>query len=404
MSARSRLLVFLVSAPLVALVVVGGPLGAGASLPVPQQHIPQLGVFQDVLTYILRAYVEEVEIDRVMDGAMRGLADGLDPSSTFLTAEEVKAAQAGAAPPAGEVGLVVTRWGYYLRVLGVRDGSPADRAGFATNDFIRSIDDRPARDLSGLTATRLLRGQPGTKVVLVVFRGTNATDTHEIELVREAGRIDRAAGRRLPGGEAYLRISSFGAGAAAAIARSVSALGATARNGLIIDVRGTADGTAEEAIAAARHFVANGALATLASRGGAPVVTAATRGDGGLSMPLVVLTSNGTANGAEIFAAALQGNKRARLVGEPTAGLAGLQRLVPFEDGTGLWMTYARYMQQDGTPIHEQGLRPDLAVEITAITIFGDPPPSADEILEAGVAELKKLRRDGAAPTAAAGV
>jgi carboxyl-terminal processing protease len=375
----------------VALVVVGGPLGAGASIPLPQQHISQLGVFQDVLNYIFRAYVEEVEIDRVMDGAMRGLADGLDPASAFLSAEEVRAAQTGAGQPTGEVGLVVTRWGYYLRILGVRDGSPAARAGLATNDFIRLIDDKPTRDLSAIAGTRLLRGQPGTRVTVVVFRGSNATDTHRVELVREAGKNDRASGRRLAGGEAYVRISSFGTGAAAAIDRSVTALGAEAKNGVIVDVRGTADGTAEEAIAAARRFIASGTIATLAARNAAPVVTRTASGDGTFTMPIVLLTSSGTANAAEIFAAALHGNKRARLVGEPTAGLAAVQKLVPFEDGTGLWMTHARYLQQDGTPIHEQGLRPDVPAQPTPVG-FDEPAPATDEILEAGRAELKRLR------------
>jgi carboxyl-terminal processing protease len=403
MSARSRLLVFLVSAPLVALVVVGGPLGAGASMPVPQLHISQLGVFQDVFRYILNAYVEEVEIDRVMDGAMRGLADGLDPASAYLTADEVRAVQAGTAAPAGEVGLIVTRWGYYLRIIGVRDGSPAARAGLATNDFIRLIDDRPTRDLSPLTAMRLLRGAPGSRVSLSIFRGNNAADPHRLDLVREAGRTERAAGRRLPDGEAYLRVSSFGAGAAAAIERGVSALGTEAKNGLIIDLRGTADGTAEEGIAAARRFVATGTLATLASRSTPPVATLAGPGDGALGMPVVLLTSNGTANGAEIFAAALHGNKRARLVGEPTAGMAAVQRLVPLEDGTGLWMTSARYLKADGTPIHEQGLRPDVPAERTLVA-FDEPPPATDEILAAGVAELKRLREGPGAPSAASGV
>lgn len=395
MSARSRLLVFLVSAPLVALVVVGGSLGAGATTTLPQQHVSQLGVFQDVVGFILRAYVEEVNIDKVMDGAMRGLADGLDPSSTFLTAEEVRALQAAGGAPAGEVGLIVTRWGY-LRVVGVRDGSPAARAGLTTGDFIRSIDDRPTRDMSAVAGTRLLRGAPGSRVVLQVFRG-NAADPHRVELVREAGKADRASSRRLPGGEAYLRIASFGPGAAAAIQQSVASLGAPAKNGLIVDLRGTADGTAEEGIAAARLFVQNGTLATLAARNSPPVVSSATKGDGALAMPVVLLTSNGTANGAEIFASALQGTKRGRLVGEPTAGIAGVQKLVPLDEGTGLWMTHARYLQQDGTPIHEQGLRPDVAVQ-APIVGFDETPPATDEILTEGIAELNRLRSPGAAP------
>lgn len=396
MSARSRLLVFLVSAPLVALVVVGGSFGAGATTTLPQQHVSQLGVFQDVVRFILSAYVEEVNIDKVMDGAMRGLAEGLDPSSTFLTAEEVRALQAAGAAPAGEVGLIVTRFAGYLRIVGVRDGSPAARAGLATDDFIRSIDDRPTRDMSALAGTRLLRGAPGSPVVLQVFR-SNPADPHRFELVREAGKSDRASGRRLPGGEAYVRVASFGPGAARALEQSIASLGAPAKNGLIVDLRGTADGTAEEGIAAARLFIQNGTLATLAARNSTPVVSAAAKGDGALAMPVVLLTSSGTANGAEVFAAALQGNKRGRLVGEPTAGIAGVQRLVPLDEGTGLWMTHARYLQGDGTPIHEQGLRPDVVVQVQLVG-FDETPPATDEILAEGITELNRLRTPGTAP------
>lgn len=391
MSSRTRAIVLIVSTPLVALVVIGGLVGAAR---VPQDGVRPLKVFEDVITLVVRAYVEEVEVDRVMDGAMRGLADGLDSSSGYLTPAEVRVVEAGAPLPVGEIGITVERR-FYLRVLGVRDGSPAERAGIKSGDFIRAIDGQPTRDMSAHAGTRLLRGAPGSKVALLVIRG-NAADPHEIIVAREAIDGARVTSRRLAGGERYIRVASFGPGAADAIRANLGALStdavpdATARlSGAIIDLRSTGDGTADEAIRAARLFVKEGPIATRAGRTPADAEkTVAQPGDGALTMPLVVLVSNGTSHAAEIFAAALDGANRATLVGEPTAGVAGVQRLAKLPEGHGLWMTYARYLQADGTPIHGRGLRPDVLVEIP-VPAFGEVPPAEDGPLNRAVEALR---------------
>src|SRR5436190_4730076 len=186
MSSKSRWLILLVSTPLVILAAVGGLLGATQTA--PQQSFKDLPVFQDVLSLIMSSYVAKVDIDKVMEGAMRGLADGLDPASAYLTPEEVKSVQANAALPTGDVGIVVSRQ-FYLRILGVRDGSPAARAGLRTGDFVRGIDGKPTREISAFTGMRLLRGAPGSKVQLTVIRG-NAAEPHVIDLVREAAPAD----------------------------------------------------------------------------------------------------------------------------------------------------------------------------------------------------------------------
>ena len=128
---RQTRFVLLVSIPLVALVTVGGAIGTPRAA--EQQASKHLPVFEDVLRLVLMAYVEEVNIDRVMDGAMRGLTDGLDSSSAFLQPDEVRLIETGGTQPTADLGLTVTRQ-FYLRVLGVRDGSPAARAGIQTVD------------------------------------------------------------------------------------------------------------------------------------------------------------------------------------------------------------------------------------------------------------------------------
>jgi len=383
---RLRVLVLLVSTPLVVLVLVGGLLGTVG--PTAQTATEDLRVFDDVIRLIFGAYVEPASVDDVMDGAMRGLTDSLDSSTSYLTPEEVRSIDDDAPLPTGDLGLTVTRQ-YYLRIVGVEDGSPAALAGLRSGDFIRTIGDIPTRDMSAFAGERLLRGAVGSSVRLLIIRG-NTADPHEVNLVRETPKRTRAAARLLPSGEAYLRVSSFESGAAEAIATAVGSLGAAAAAGLLVDVRGVADGSAEEGIAAARLFVSQGVLATRSGRRVESTVVEAGPGDGAFDMPTVLIVSNGTALAAEVFAAALADNDRTTLVGEPTAGLAGLQTLIRLPEGHGLWMTTERYTLGDGTPIHGQGLPPDV-FESTEPVEFGEAPPEADALLD----RAREILRDG---------
>ena len=236
---------------------------------------------------------------------------------------------------------------------------------------------------------RLLRGPVGSKVSVLVIRG-NAADPHVISLVREAPPTELVSSRKLAGGQAYVRVTSFAAGTADAIRTAVAGLGASATPGVILDVRGVADGTPDDGVAAARLFVTAGVLATRAGRAATDrQVVSAGPGDGALTMPIVLLVSNGTANAAEIFAAALHGSKRATLVGEPTAGIAAIQRLVRLPEGHGLWMTVGRYLQADGTVIHEEGLRPEV-LEQTPVVGFDEQPPASDPILTKALPLIKR--------------
>jgi carboxyl-terminal processing protease len=321
-----------------------------------------------------------------MDGAMRGLADGLDPASAYLLPAEVQAVEADTALPPGDVGLTITRQ-FYLRVVGVRDGSPAAKAGLRTGDYLRGIDGKPTRDLSAFTGTRLLRGAPGSKVSLTVIRG-NAAEPHVVDLVREVLQADPVSSKRLAGGEGYVRVATLRVGAAAALQKQFDALRQAGAASAVLDLRGTADGPLDEGIAAARLFIKSGTIAIRAGRTADRVVTTAAAGDGAVTMPIEVLVSNGTAGAAEILAAALSGNKRAELVGELTAGLAAMQHLVKLPEGHGLWMTYERYLTAAGEPIHEHGIRPDVGVEEPTVA-FGEAAPATDAALGKAVERLK---------------
>ena len=389
MTSRSRWLLFVVSTPLVLVAAVGGLLGANAAPPPQAQGFTHLRVFDDVVSLIMSSYVETVDPDKVLDGAMRGLADSLDPMSAYLTPEEVAQAKSNASLPAGDVGLVVSRQ-FYLRIVGVKDGSPAARAGLRTNDFIRGINGTPTREMSAFTGSRLLRGAPGSTVELTVLRG-NAAEPHVVTLTREAITTPAISVQKQASGASVVRVSTFAAGTAKALVDAVRQVQQAGGPGVVIDIRGTADGPITEGIEAARAFVASGTVATRAQRTGDKEVTTAGAGAGALTLKVVLLVSNGTAGAAEVFAAALQDNKRADLVGEPTAGLAADQRLVPLPEGRGLWMTYAQYLAADGEAIHGRGLAPTVAVEAPVVP-FGDVPPAGDDMLTKAVERLAATR------------
>jgi carboxyl-terminal processing protease len=397
MTTRTRLSVLLISTPVLAFIVVGGLLGKASTGDAEFQH---LRVFQDVVSLILNNYVEEAKVDRVMEGAMRGLADGLDPDSAYLTTADLKALEASgcasavpaagcAGTPAGDVGIELTRQ-YYLRVIAARDGSPAAKAGLHTGDYVRAIDGKPARDLSVFEGARLLRGAPGSRVQLTVIRGS-AAEPRQIDLVRETTPGALVSGRMIPPDVGYIRIAAFGTGVADRVKAQADELAKSGATSLIVDVRHTAEGAFESGLDAARIFVSSGTLAIKTGRDEktSRETVAAAKGDGAVKLPVTLLVTTGTSGAAELFAAALDGNKRADLIGERTLGRAGIQKLVRLPDGRGLWLTYARYLTPTGEVIQGKGLSPDMEVDEPEAD-FGDAPPAKDPILDAALDRIHK--------------
>jgi carboxyl-terminal processing protease len=393
MNSKARWFLVALSTPLVIVAAVGGLIGATPA--VPQKGFEHLRVFEDVVSLINGAYVEEVNPDKVFDGAMRGLAEGLDASSAYLPPAEVALIDSKTPLGEGDTGLVVTRQ-FYLRVLGVRDGSPAARAGIRSGDFVRAIDDTPTRDMSAFTGTRLLRGAPGSKVRVLIIRG-NAAEPHEISLTREKLSDAVTGDVKTQDQVGVVRVQSFstaGGGTAAQLRSQVESMQKAGAKALVIDLRGVSDGSYDEAIKAAQVFVGAGVIAARAGRDAAAKENiSSTSGPAATRIRVVVLQDFGTAGPAEVFAAALAGNKRAELVGERTAGLAAEQHLVRLPENYGLWMTYRRYYtlgqgSEAAAPILEHGVKPDVNVEEPTVE-FGDPAPAIDDMLAKAIERAK---------------
>ncbi|HEV8345530.1 MAG TPA: S41 family peptidase, partial [Vicinamibacterales bacterium] len=347
-----------ISAPVIAFAVVGGFLGKAMAREDTYQH---LKIFDDVVSLIMSNYVEQANVDKVMRGAMHGLADGLDPDSAYLTADEVKQIEAGTPLAPGDVGIDLTRQ-YYLRVIATRDDSPAAKAGIRTGDYIRAINETPTREMSVWEGMRALRGATGSKVTVTVIRG-NAADPHVIDLVRAPVPAGDITGRIAAPGVGYVRITAIANGTAGRLRTQIQDLTKNGAAKWIIDIRRTSGGQLETGLELARLFVASGTLAMREIRGGARDTIAAAAGDGTITQPAVLLVDAGTSAAAELFASALVGNKRAELIGEHTIGRAAMQKLVKLPDGAGLWLSTSRYLTPSGAPLHEKGLEPTVAVD-----------------------------------------
>src|SRR5258706_10769946 len=349
MTSRTRVWVLAISTPVIAFALIGGYLGQAMTRDDTYQH---LRVFEDVVSLVLNNYVEEVDVKKAMKGAMNGLADKLDSDSAVRPPALASAYESNSAAGPADVGLEVSRQ-YYLRVVSSREGSPAAKAGLRSGDFIRAIDKRSTKDISVYEGDRLLHGQPGTKVTLLVIRG-NAADPHEVDLVRE-----RLAGPELTSKMAdpmtgYIHVMEFSRRSPVQLKQAADALAKTGAARYVIDLRGATKGDLDDGLGAARLFVKTGTLTIRETKGNAKGEVAGQPGDGAITAPVVLLVDQSTARAGEVFAAALDGTKRAELISKHTLGWASKQRLAKQPVGGALLLSYLRYLTPDGTLMHQQ--------------------------------------------------
>ena len=389
MTSRTRLWVLAVSTPVIAFAVLGGYLGQVLAKDETYQH---LRVFEDVVSLVVNNYVEEVDVKKAMAGAMRGMADGLDPDTAFLSPDLVKTVENHDPLGPADIGVEVSRQ-YYLRVLEVRPGSSAAKAGLRTGDFIRAIDGKATRDMSAYEGTRLLHGQPGSKLTLLIIRG-NAADPHEVALTREKPVAPELTTKMADSATGYVHVVDFGTDIPTRLKQAIDALAKTGAQRYVIDLRGSAIGDIDDGVAAARLFVKSGTLTVRQTKGAKTPLTAQA-GDGAITAPVALLVDTGTSGAAEVFAAALSGNDRAQLIGEHTPGRAARQQLVKLPDGSGLLLTNMRYLTPDGKDIHEKGLEPKVAVDEPDVE-FGSEPPAADPILDRALQILGEKEKKAA--------
>ena len=368
--------------------------GAGAlaertatAIPPRASAYRRLGVLSQVMAHIENSYVDAVDEDRLIDGAIRGMVGTLDPHSSYLNAEEYALLESDTTGQFGGVGVEIDARGDFLTVIAPIAGSPAARAGVRAGDEILQIDGRDARGLDVDEAVRRMRGAPGSHVrVVLQRRGQN--DPLRLDLVREVVHVSSVESHPMEGGVGYLTIKSFQERSSDEVTRALDELTRSANgrlNGLVLDLRNDPGGLLDEAIFIADEFLTDGVIVSTRGRDGsaqdeARAHTAGTRPD----FPIVVLVNEYTASAAEILAGALQDHHRATLVGTRTFGKGSVQTVVDLPDGGALKLTIARYFTPSGRSIQAQGIAPDVQVE--QVTLPEEPA--------AGSADAPERERD----------
>jgi carboxyl-terminal processing protease len=346
MSFRTKFILTLLSATLTLYTAVGGWISTRAQQPANDPNA-QLRIFESVLQHIQNDYVDEPNMEKVRAGALRGLAYGLDPYSTYLTPEQVKEYNAGNKDNLVGIGAELSQVASYLYVIAPMKGSPADQAGIKAGDIIEYIDNKATRDISLYDAKQLLNGASGSEVKLRVLRANASPLT--VTVKRGSTRAPAAEARMEAGRVGVLRINSLGDGEANEIRARLQDLLKQGAQKIVIDVRDTAGGSLTEAVTVANFFIKDGVLAQTIGREGKALKTFNADPKVALfSGPVVAMIDTGTAGAAEVVASALLERNRGQVVGEKSFGAGTEQQLFSLRGGDGLLLTTVKWASSNG--------------------------------------------------------
>jgi carboxyl-terminal processing protease len=324
---------------------------AGGLLTNAQQTLNDSGaqarIFESVLQHIQNDYVDEPNMEKVRGGALRGLAYGLDPYSSYLTADQVKDFQSKKSSNLVGIGAELSQVSSYLYVIAPIKGSPSDAAGIKAGDVIEYIENKATRDISLYDARQMLMGEAGTKVKVKVLRA--ATKPQVIEITRGAYKIPEAEVRIEAGKIGVLKIFSLEAGESADIRARLQEMTKQGVQKVIVDLRGVSAGSLAEAVSVANLFIKDGTLAQVVGRENKVLKTLDADASKFLyEGKLVVLIDQGTAGAGEVIASAILEKQRGDVVGERTFGAGTEQELFTLRGGDGLLLTTSKWASSLG--------------------------------------------------------
>ena len=323
----------------------------------------KLDVFAHVLEKIRTSYVEQVTETGVIENAINGMLTSLDPHSSYLKKDEMLELKQQTQGKFGGLGIEVTMDNGLVKVVSPIEDTPAAKAGLEANDYIIRIDDKDVQGMTLKTAVDNMRGDPNTKVKLVILRESEKR-TFPVTLVRAEIKVKPVKSKLLDNGIGYVRITSFNDYADFAMRDHIKAMETANKGplkGLILDLRNNPGGLLTQAIAVADDFLEDGEIVSTRGRiKGQDARYPARKGDLMDNKPIVVLVNSGSASAAEIVAGALQDNRRAVVVGTKSFGKGSVQTIFDLPGNTGMRLTTALYYTPSGKSIQAHGIVPDI--------------------------------------------
>ena len=355
----------------------------------------QLNVFGEAFDRINEMYVEEVDVERLIQSAINGMLNSLDPHSGFLPPRSYEDMQIDTKGSFGGLGIEVTQEEGFVKVVSPMDDTPAFRAGVEAGDYITHIDGEPILGLSLSEAVEKMRGPVGEKIVITIVR-VSEDEPFDVTIVRDTIKLV-AARVRYEDNVVIMRVSTFNEQTIPNLKDGVKKVlqennGMRNVNGFILDLRNNPGGLLSEAVSVSDLFLNEGEIVSTRGRTDSDMDRfTASKGDLAEGLPLIVLINGGSASASEIVAGALQDHSRAILVGTKTFGKGSVQTVVPLVGDVAMRLTTALYFTPSGRSIQAMGVSPDIIVE-------QQPPVSKEDLeeMKQGRERLKEIDLRGA--------
>ncbi|MEE9613496.1 MAG: S41 family peptidase [Thermodesulfobacteriota bacterium] len=341
------------------LVTMSGKVAAVAS-----EEYEKLRIFADVVSIVEESYTEEVKVEDLVYGAIRGMLRGLDPHSSFMTAADYKEMQVDTKGSFGGIGIEIGIRDRALTIIAPIEDTPGDKAGLKAKDKIVRIEDKSTMDMTLGDAVKLMRGPKGAKITIWIMR-VGFEEPKPFEIIRDVIKIKSVKFRDLEDGFGYVRITQFQERTTKDLEKALVALGSRKGElkGLVLDLRNNPGGLLPQAVDVSDKFINSGLIVSTKGRTQGQNMRFSAEKDGTHSgFPIVVLVNGGSASASEIVAGALQDHKRAVIMGSQTFGKGSVQTIVPLSDGSAVRLTTSKYYTPSGTSIQAKGIEPDIVM------------------------------------------